>query len=327
MKTEFEFLENIRRKFDLSKIGDDCAILPKDEKTDLVVTADLLIEDIDFRLDWAVPEFLGHKTLAVSLSDVAAMGAKPVWAMLSVGVPEKIWQTDFVEKFYDGWFSLAAEYDVELIGGDVSRSPDKIVIDSIVGGEIERGKAVRRSTARPGDLIYVTGSLGGAALGLKLLETGKRFERSEENQALRNTLLRQLRPLPRVETGRRLGENNLAAAMIDISDGLSGDLAHICRESRVGARIFADKIPTDPNASEILSENLDIFEFALNGGEDFELLFTVRPDETAKIFELQKKFFPGILTQIGEITEHIDTIELIIDGKARILEPESHTHF
>ncbi len=106
MKSEFEFIETIRRRYSLSKIGDDCAVLPKDSKTDLVMTTDLLVEDIDFRLNWAKPNLIGHKAAAVSLSDVAAMGAKPVWALLSIGVPLKIWKTDFVEKFYDGYFRL-----------------------------------------------------------------------------------------------------------------------------------------------------------------------------------------------------------------------------
>jgi thiamine-monophosphate kinase len=178
---EFEFIEKLKNKFptfrnpqssSLVGIGDDCAVLPKDSKTDLVITADLLVEDIDFRLSWSKPEFIGHKALAVSLSDVAAMGAKPAWAMLSIGVPASIWKTDFVEKFYDGWFRLAEKFQVELIGGDVSKTPDKIVIDSIVAGGVKKNKAILRSGAKVGDLIFVTGNLGGAAAGLKLLEEG-----------------------------------------------------------------------------------------------------------------------------------------------------------
>ena len=120
----------------------------KINKPIMVITTDLLVEDIDFRLDWTIPEFLGHKALAVSLSDIAAMGAKPVWSMLSIGVPEKIWKTDFVDKFYEGYFELAKKFDVELIGGDVSKTPDKIVIDSIVAGEVEKGKAILRSARK-----------------------------------------------------------------------------------------------------------------------------------------------------------------------------------
>src|SRR5690348_13359605 len=126
MQSEFEFIEKIRSRQSNSSIktgiGDDCAVIPKNSKTDLVITTDLLVEDIDFRLDWTIPEFLGHKALAVSLSDIAAMGANPVWAMLSIGIPEKIWKTDFVENFYEGWFALAEKFGVVLIGGDVSKS-------------------------------------------------------------------------------------------------------------------------------------------------------------------------------------------------------------
>jgi thiamine-monophosphate kinase len=272
MKSEFEFIENLRRRRNLSKIGDDCAVLPKDSKTDLVITTDLLIEDIDFRLDWSKPEFIGHKALAVSLSDVAAMGAKPVWAMLSIGIPEEIWKTDSVEKFYDGWFRLAKKFNVELVGGDVSKSPDKIVIDSIVAGEVFRGKAVLRSGARAGDLIFVTGVLGGAAAALKLLENGEKYENSESNKLL----LRQLKPNPQTDIGKILGTKNLATSLIDISDGLTGDLFHICAESKVGAKMFADKIPVEIAISNFKFQ-ISNLEFALFGGEDFELLFTVDP--------------------------------------------------
>ena len=166
MKTEFEFIKNLKQNYSLKRIGDDCAVLPKDSKTDLVITTDLLIEDIDFQNVLDKAGIFGHKSLAVSLSDIAAMGAKPVWSMISIGIPEKIWKTDFVEKFYEGYMRLAKKFDVELVGGDVSKSPDKIVIDSIAAGEMKKGKAVLRSTAKVGDLIFVPEELGGAAGGL-----------------------------------------------------------------------------------------------------------------------------------------------------------------
>src|SRR5215203_2218629 len=119
MRSEFQFIRNIKGKYGLGRIGDDCAVVPKDPRTDLVVTADLLVEDVDFRLDWTSPESIGHKALAVSLSDIAAMGATPKWALLSIGIPECIWHGNFVDKFYDGWFRLSRRHKVELIGGDV----------------------------------------------------------------------------------------------------------------------------------------------------------------------------------------------------------------
>jgi thiamine-monophosphate kinase len=319
MKSEFEFIENLRRRRNLSKIGDDCAVLPKDSKTDLVITTDLLIEDIDFRLDWSKPEFIGHKALAVSLSDVAAMGAKPVWAMLSIGIPEEIWKTDSVEKFYDGWFRLAKKFNVELVGGDVSKSPDKIVIDSIVAGEVFRGKAVLRSGARAGDLIFVTGVLGGAAAALKLLENGEKYENSESNKLL----LRQLKPNPQTDIGKILGTKNLATSLIDISDGLTGDLFHICAESKVGAKMFADKIPVEIAISNFKFQ-ISNLEFALFGGEDFELLFTVDPK---KKFAVEKALKNHKISLIGEVTANEEIIELITGKKSEILEPKGFRHF
>jgi thiamine-monophosphate kinase len=273
-------------------------------------------------LGWTRPRFLGHKALAVSLSDVAAMGAKPVWAMLSIGIPEKIWKTDFVEKFYDGWFRLASRYEVELVGGDISKTPDKIVIDSIVAGKVEKGKAILRSGAKAGDLIFVTGSLGGAAAGLKLLEDGIRLDTGKIWQ---NRLLsKQLSPTPQVLDGQFLGENQIASAMIDLSDGLSSDLAHICRESRVGARIFSDKIPFHKNLRLVTKSLDEKLNFALDGGEDFELLFTVNPK---KNFHIENKLKSDSFFCIGEITANAEIIELITGEKIKILQSKGFRHF
>ena len=321
-KTEFQFIETVRRRYALQKIGDDCAVLPKDSKTDLVITTDLLVEDIDFKLEWTTPEFVGHKSLAVSLSDVAAMGAKPVWAMLSIGVPEKVWKTDFVEKFYDGWFALANEFNVELIGGDVSKTSDKIVIDSIAAGETKRGKAILRSGAKAGDLIFLTGELGGAAAGLRLLEKGERYEKSKYKSLLR----RQLKPNPQTEIGQILGAKNLATSMIDSSDGLVADLNHICRESKVGAKIFDDKIPDqfDLEKFHSLFNSSEMVNFSLYSGEDFELLFTVNPK---KKFQVEKELKKHQISQIGSVTPNAGIIELISKGKSEILQAKGFRHF
>ncbi len=320
MPNEFEFIENLKNKYSLTKIGDDCAVLPKDSHNDLVITTDLLVEDIDFRLDWSKPGFIGHKALAVSLSDVAAMGAKPVWSMVSLGVPESIWKTDFVDEFYLGYLNLANKYGVELIGGDVSKTPDKIVIDSIAAGEVEKGNAVLRSGAKIGDLIFVTGELGGANLALKLLEKREKFDKSDHQ----NLLLRQLAPNPQTEIGQIIGEKKLATAMIDLSDGISSDLIHLCRASKVGAKIFADKLPFQFQFSNLSFKFEDIFSFILNGGEDFELLFTVNPK---KNIQVEKWFKIHPISLIGEITANAEIIELIANGKSQILEPKGFRHF
>jgi thiamine-monophosphate kinase len=319
MKSEFEFINDLKSRFSLDKVGDDCAVLPKDGKTDLLVTADLLVEEIDFRLEWTTPEFLGHKALAVSLSDIAAMGGTPKWALLSIGVPENLWKTDFLDQFYAGWHKLARKYKVELVGGDVSRSPDKLIIDSIVGGEIPRGRALFRSGAKPGDSIFVTGYIGGAAAGLALLENGQRFD-DKISAPVRHLLFRQLQPLPQIMTGKLLSQYKLPTAMIDLSDGLSSDLSHLAVASNAGARIHAERIPIDPAIGGALEPSSKSMQFALNGGEDFELLLTVAKDRYSVAADMG-------FHEIGEVTATTGVVELITNGITEILQPKGYDHF
>ena len=308
---EFEFINNIKSRYSLNQLGDDCAVLPKDGQTDQLVTADMLVEDVDFRLEWTKPECLGHKALAVSLSDIAAMGGEPKWAMLSIAVPPKLWETDFLDRFYEGWMAIAGEFSVELIGGDVSRSPDKLVIDSIVSGSVPKGKAILRSGALPGDSIYVTGDLGGAAGGLKLLENG------DKNGG--ELTLKQLKPQPQVNIGKLLQSLDIVTAMIDISDGLSSDLLHICEMSGIGAEIDTELIPVDPLLQHHFPAE-QYLEMAFNGGEDFQLLFTA--DE--------KEFSDSKLTgiaQIGRIVKAVSGIQLKGQAGNRKLKPKGYRHF
>ena len=327
MRSEFEFIQNLKSKYSLRAIGDDCAVLPKDNKSDMVVTADMLVEDIDFRLDWTTPEFLGHKALAVSLSDIAAMGAVPTWAMLSLGVPEHLWKTDFLDKFYDGWHRLARRSRVELVGGDVSRTLDKFVIDSVAGGEVPKGSAIMRSGASEGDAIIVTDHIGGSAGGLKLLESGRRIGENTENWE--DVMLSiHLQPRPQTGTGVYLQKQKIAHSMIDISDGLASDLQHICNASNVGARLSAEKIPINRNLDHLFDSFDEQLEFALNGGEDFQLLFTVPPD---KIPQLSAALIGGgengLFTIIGEITADVGVIELCSASQNRVLQPDGYRHF
>ena len=311
----------------LQGIGDDAAIVRQSCGNDLVITADLLVEDIDFRLEWMPARVLGHKALAVSLSDIAAMGAHPTYALLSIGIPKKIWQTTFVDELYEGFFELADAHRVTLIGGDVSRTPCRVVIDSIVLGEVKRNRAILRSGAKPGDHIFVTGSLGGAATGLKLLGDGVRVSgknpRSRRAIAEQNLLLRHLKPEPRLAWGAMLGENRLATAMIDISDGLSSDLLHLCDESGVGARIDARRIPIDKYIVEIGRKALDPLELALNGGEDFELLFSVNPRNVKR---LSVKLDHVATTYIGDVRSQT-SVDLISGSHSVPLTSEGFKHF
>src|SRR5215510_5260617 len=257
-KSEFDFIASLRQRVTSSApkneslfagIGDDAAVFRSSAGKETVLTADLLVEDIDFRRTTTPPFLLGHKALAVSLSDIAAMGARPLWSLISIGVPEDVWQTEFVNHFYDGLLELANHYGVQLIGGDTSRTNEHIVIDSVVAGECAAGTAVMRSGAKPGDQIFVTGSLGAAAAGLRLIERGAHLAEQnladEDSQKLDHVLIRQLRPEARVGWGIVLGEERLATAMIDLSDGLSSDLNRLCEASGVGALIDSSLLPID----------------------------------------------------------------------------------
>jgi thiamine-monophosphate kinase len=348
---EFDFINKLRRRVEygttsassfiphpsslVQGIGDDAAVFKSLAGNDVVVSTDLLVEDVDFRRDTTQPDLLGHKALAVSLSDIAAMGARPLWALLSIGVPDAVWNSEFLDDFYSGFFELASRYAVTLVGGDVSRTPDRIVIDSILVGETTKAGALFRSGAAPGDQIFVTGFLGDAAAGLRLIERGARLPSRTDQSAQANSeaehhrleylLRRQLQPEPRVGWGLLLGERQLASAMIDISDGLSSDLNHLCAESKVGALIDAAGIPIDPLVTELSGRRaLDPLMLALHGGEDFELLFTVKPEMVAK---LPARVDGVSLTHIGEIKEAAHGVLISEGPRTWNLEPGGWEHF
>ena len=333
MKGEFEFIRALRERAPVSSsvtgIGDDAAVFQLGPGKEAVITTDLLVEDIDFRRTTITPYLLGHKALAVSLSDIAAMGARPRWSLTSFGITSDLWQTDFTNDFYNGLFELANRYGVQLIGGDTSRSEDKIVIDSIVIGECAASHAVKRTGAKPGDQIFVTGSLGGAAAGLRLVERGAHLAEQkvdhEDSQKFDHILLRQLRPEPRVGWGIILGEERLATSMIDVSDGLSSDLNHLCEASETGALIDSSLLPIDRQVIEICGRRaLDPLQLALHGGEDFELLFTVRPGDVAR---LPRRVDGTQITRIGEIRNHDEGVRISEGARIWELNPGGWKHF
>jgi len=334
-RSEFDFINTLRQRVAsgsqslIAGIGDDAAVVRTGAGKDTVITADLLVEDIDFRRTTTPPYLLGHKALAVSLSDVAAMGARPLWAMVSIGVPDDVWQTDFVDRLYDGLLELANRYGVQLIGGDTSRTPENIVIDSIVAGECVAGMSVKRSGAHSGDQIFVTGTLGAAAAGLRLIERGAHLAEQnlddDDSQKLDHLLLRQLRPEPRVGWGIVLGEERLATAMIDLSDGLSSDLNHLCDASGVGALIDSSSLPIDDRVVELCGRRaLDPLQLALHGGEDFELLFTVKPGDAARL----PRRVDGVgIKRIGEITNSSIGVKISEGTRIWDLRPGGWKHF
>jgi len=337
-KSEFDFIASLRQRVTASAlqndslvagIGDDAAVFRSSTGKETVITADLLAEDIDFRRTTTAPFLLGHKALAVSLSDIAAMGARPLWSLISIGVPEDVWQTEFVDQFYEGVLELANHYGVQLIGGDTSRTNESIVIDSVVAGECAAGTAVMRSGASPGDQIFVTGSLGAAAAGLRLIERGAHLAEqnlaAEDSQKLDHVLIRQLRPEARVGWGIVLGEERLATSMIDLSDGLSSDLNRLCDASGVGALIDSSLLPIDNRVVELCGRRaLDPLQLALHGGEDFELLFTVKPDIVAR---LPRRVDGVEIKRIGAMTNAIEGIKISEGPRVWDLKPGGWKHF
>ena len=381
---EFDFIRSLREQTRSRKhsarvitgIGDDASLIAEIADHNLVVTTDLLVEDVDFHRDAAPPRLLGHKALAVSLSDIAAMGARPFWSFVSIGLPAEVWKGNFKDEFFAGYLALADKYGVTLAGGDVSEAKSAIVVDSVVLGEVRNDAAVLRSGARAGDQIYVTGTLGGAAGGLKLIEMGARLGESglsslprtgrrsqsmrsvpgadrgpqagsppgvvdatgsldeqgsdqdtqtSEIRAIETLLLRQLRPSPRVGWGIVLGEDRLPTAMLDISDGLSSDLSHLCGESNVGALIQSAQIPIDKEVIRLCGRRaLDPLDLALHGGEDFELLFTVRPEDAAR---LPKRVDGVPITCIGEVTDQSGSIKIAERNRVWDLRAEGFEHF
>jgi thiamine-monophosphate kinase len=288
-------------------IGDDCAVLSLATKSELLVTTDLCIENVHFRRKWHPPRCIGHRCLTRGLSDIAAMGGDPLACFLSLGIPADLpqrWVTDFLQ----GLHQLARRFKVQLAGGDTSSARD-ITADIIVTGLVPAGEAVLRSRARPGDRIFVTGELGGSAAVLKQLYSGKKVTATSSN--------RHFYPEPRLEVGRWLRTHRVATAMIDLSDGLSVDLAHICDESHVAATVNADAIPIANNADQHL---------ALHGGEDYELLFTA-----SKFAKVPARIAGVRINEIGAIHARkgaLSQIRLLEpSGKVQPLKPLGWQHF
>jgi thiamine-monophosphate kinase len=297
----------VRSRAVLRGIGDDCAILRLSPGSEFLVTTDLCIENVHFRRAWHPAAAVGHRCLARGLSDIAAMGGEPRACFLSLGLPKNLGQS-WVDGFLRGLLALARRFKVELAGGDVS-SARHITADIVVIGQVPAGKALLRSGARPGDRIFVTGSLGGSAAVLKALYGAKRVKPARANP--------HFYPSPRIEVGAWLRKRGLATAVIDLSDGLSVDLAHICEESRVSATVTAGRIP--------LGKGADL-KLALHGGEDYELLFTV-----PKRARVPRQIAGVRITEIGEIvnlSNYSAAIQLLSEnGETKPLPERGWQHF
>ncbi len=334
-------------------IGDDCALVDVNPGEEMAVTTDLSIAGRHFELALHPPEVIGHRALARGLSDLAAMGARPIAAFLSLGLPKGLTATanrshktengslvsgrrftraettskiirgfsPWIDRFYDGVLALAREFRTPLAGGDLAESPI-VVADMVLLGAVPRGKALLRSGARPGDAIYVTGSLGGAAAGLEMLKELAATQKSGAASGLRfplglaPALTSHLYPQPRVNQGLWLRKHGVAAAAIDISDGLSTDLKHLCDESGVAAEVDAGALPVSAGATLLQ---------ALHGGEDYELLFTARPNA-----RLPRKVAGAAVTRVGQILRRSTKkplVALITPQGRESLEAQGWEHF
>ncbi|HSW40052.1 MAG TPA: thiamine-phosphate kinase [Acidobacteriota bacterium] len=302
-------------------IGDDAAVIsPRNAFEHLVITTDMLLEGIDFRPEWTTPRQLGIKSLAVNLSDLAAMGVRPCFYTVSLAIPPGSSER-WIREFYDGVTGLGNAHNAKLIGGDLSSSDGGIMISITAVGESLNRKVLYRSGGRPGDTLYVTGTLGRSAAGLALLKAGYRKSRSGPRQ---EALSAHRTPEPRCDEGVWLAQSGLVHGMMDLSDGLSIDLPRMCAACGAGAEISREDIPCFKKA---VLWNGDPEEFALHGGEDYELLFSA---PKAKIKALENSYpsrFPPI-TRIGEMTAESGKILLRGPGKEkRPLPQRGYDHF
>ena len=279
---EFGLIKNARDIFKslneniVVEIGDDCAAIKLRKGFLLIATTDALVEGIHFNLDYTKPYQLGIKSININLSDIAAMGGIPLYVLLSIAVPQNF-SVKFINEFLMGVKEGAQRYKVSVIGGNVSSSKNEFSINITILGEVEKKYMLLRKGAKAGDKIFVTGYLGNSAAGMKILKSG---------QWQKKLIERHLMPSPRLTEGRFLAVRGLATSMIDISDGLASDIRRICEESNVGANIFIKNIPISRELkSEIRNPKSEI-NLALYGGEDYELLFTVKPENVRKLKSL-----------------------------------------
>lgn len=274
MKGEFEFIDSIRRMFPVPEgiggIGDDCAIIPQEDGFETLVSTDLLVEGSHFILGDITPYQLGWKSAAVNFSDIAAMGGTPVGSFLAIALPRSVddaWRDGFLKGYKD----ISGRCGIPLLGGDTTSSPDRLSICVTVLGKAAAGTARKRSDARIGDLVCVTGTLGDSAAGLSVI-----LGRCSRDETAEQLVSRHYLPFPRLEEGAALARTPGVHAMMDISDGIGSDIRHILDESGVGAEIDTGRIPISRELrSFCAARGLDPLDFAIDGGEDYELLFTM----------------------------------------------------
>lgn len=327
---EFGLIERVTKDLTVSRnrvlkgIGDDTAVLRADGDKLLLMTTDMLVEGVHFSFAYARPKEVGKKALVVNISDIAAMGGQPTHATVALGIPDGFAVKD-VEALYDGLRYACNMYRVNIVGGDTVKSPERLVINVSLLGEVEAFRVIYRSGARPGDVIAVTGPLGGSAAGLFALQQPDGEYPREVVKTLRS---RHLSPAARVKEGRILSGSGAVTAMNDISDGLASEVTEICRASAVGCLLRAADVPLEKAAEKLAGiSGQEPLHWALYGGEDYELVFTVRPDRVAELQDIMKKWGYSI-NVCGEITGADEGCRILMpSGETAPLTPGGYNHF
>jgi thiamine-monophosphate kinase len=324
MASERELIERVTRSLPSQVgpglrvgIGDDAAVIRPSAGVEWVLTTDAFIENVHFLLRVHPPEAVGYKALARATSDLAAMGAQPRYFLLGLALPRSCTGKWF-DRFLKGMSRAARRFGLVLAGGDTTRNP-QAAINLTVIGEVVPGRTVLRSGARPGDMICVSGTLGEAELGLRVLQQG-----SGMRSRWKGVIKKHIYPEPRLALGAWLARKGRATAMIDTSDGLSTDLAHLCEASGVGAKVWAAKIPKVPLPSDLKKLGLNPLHLALDGGEDYELLFTV-PRRQARHLPRAVRGVP--ITIIGEITRSKGILLMDDAGQTKTLRAQGWDPF
>lgn len=317
-------------------IGDDCALIRTSAKSDLLVTTDTQMEGVHFISNLVSPELIGEKSVAITLSDIAAMGGQPRYLFLNLGLPKKI-DEKYAFRIMSGVHKTCKRYRVSLLGGDTFRSSRGTVLCLMALGKVSKGKAICRTGAKLKDEIFLTGTVGASALGLALLKKGWQIKahhplgknvREKEFRESQRAIQRHCQPQPHLEEGRFFSQGNLANAMIDISDGLSSDLYNLCQASRVGAVIYESSVPFDQTLLTFVRDRRKALKMALSGGEDYCLLLTIPGQKSKQAVRRFQRKFSRQLFKIGEIVPKKEGIHLVSRrGKMRMLSRSGYEHF
>jgi len=328
---EFPLIDRIRTILPVSgdedllvDIGDDTAVIKLDDRRAMLLTCDIQVEGRHFRFEHITPYQLGRRSMAVNLSDIGAMGGKPTYALVSLGLP-----ADFPVKSYDRLFEGMRDelqpHGASIVGGNLAQTRDFLVVDVTLLGEVDRSRVLTRGGARAGDRIFVTGKVGASGAGFQVLSAfGKRFP-----ARYKELVRRHLSPTPRVDLGRRIAHAGIATAMIDLSDGVAGDLYHVCTRSGVGAEIHEERLPLPDRIGEVAAKSgRSVIDFALHSGEDYELLFTVPARIPAETVQSVFRESGVPVTEIGSIVERNDGYSLVDSrGNRSPLKPAGWDHF